>query len=697
MNLGIFSYLGATVAFAFFTILLSFSLRSLQGRMLFGVVTTSTVWAALAVKITTHEADGGAVITAYQAFEVLRYIAWYVFLLRLFDPAASQATAQAESFRKFVKLVLPVSVVFAGMVMVNDVFDLPDAIPSLQTIGIIGHIFLALFGLAIIEQLLRNTSSRHLWAIKYLFIGTGGIFAFDFYLYADALLFRGIDQSLWEARGIINLIAVPLLAISSARNKNWSLNIFVSRDIVLNTTAILGGGLYLLMMAAAGYYLREFGGTWGRFGQLVFFSLAIALLAAVLLSGQLRARIRVFLVKHFYRNKYDYRLEWLRLTGELSNNAPGEARFEAVIEALAQIVDAHGGSLWLRDDLANFSNTAVWRTTRLDTAEPGDSRLIRFLETSGFVINLTDLESHPDEYKGLVLPEWLASISRPWLIVPLFSLDSLLGFIVLANPLIVRSINWEDRDLLKAAAKQVSSHLTVLRTSDALAEAKQFEVFSRLSAYMVHDLKNIAAELELVARNAKKHISNPVFVEDAFDTVENAASDIKRLLEQLRNRRVQNEKKVTVDLGALIQTVVESKQASKPKPRLEKSCNTCFVAAEKNRLANVLAHLIDNAQQATADDGVVEVALVRDADMHVIQISDSGHGMDADFIRTRLFKPFDTTKGNAGMGIGMYESREFVRGLGGKLNVRSEPGKGTTISLQIPVSAESSDALSVDI
>ncbi len=696
MNLGIFSYLGATVAFAFFTILLLFSLRSLQGRMLFGVVTTSTVWAALAVKITIPEADDDAVITAYQAFEVLRYIAWYIFLLRLFDPAASQASAQAESFRKFVKLVLPVSVVFAGMVMVNDVFDLPDAIPSLQTLGIIGHIFLALFGLAIIEQLLRNTSSRHLWAIKYLFIGAGGIFAFDFYLYADALLFRGVDQSLWEARGIINLIAVPLLAISSARNKNWSLNIFVSRDIVLNTTAILGGGIYLLMMAAAGYYLREFGGTWGRFGQLVFFSLAIALLAAVLLSGQLRARIRVFLVKHFYRNKYDYRLEWLRLTGELSNNALGEARFETVIEALAQIVDAHSGSLWLRDDLANFSNTAVWLTTRLDTTEPGNSRLIRFLETSGFVINLTDLESHPDEYEDLVLPEWLTSIRRPWLIVPLFSLDSLLGFIVLANPLIVRSINWEDRDLLKAAAKQVSSHLTVLRTSDALAEAKQFEVFSRLSAYMVHDLKNIAAELELVARNAKKHISNPDFVEDAFDTVENAASDIKRLLVQLRNRRVQNEKKVNIDLGALIQVVVENKQAGKPQPRLVNSCDTCFVAAEKNRLANVLAHLIDNAQQATADDGVVEVALVHEADMHVIQIRDSGQGMDADFIRTRLFKPFDTTKGNAGMGIGMYESREFVRGLGGKLYVRSEPGKGTTISLQFPVSAESSDALLVN-
>jgi putative PEP-CTERM system histidine kinase len=690
INIGLYSYLGATIFYGFFALLLLFSLRSLQGRMLFGVVIASTIWAALAAKIATHEADSGALITVYQALEILRYIAWYIFLLRLFDLAISQA----DSYHKFVRLALPMSVGFASILLVNDVFDLADILPELQIMGLIGHVFLALFGLAIIEQLLRNTSARHLWVIKYLFIGAGGIFAFDFYLYADALLFRGIDQSLWEMRGIINLAAVPLLVISSARNKNWSLNIFVSRDIVLNTTAILGGGLYLLIMAAAGYYLREYGGTWGRIGQLVFFSLAVALLAGVIFSGQLRARIRVFLGKHFYRNKYDYRLEWLRLTGELSNNAQGEARFEAVIEALAQIVDARTGSLWLLDE-TKYRNVAVWHTTLLDSVETVDTRLIRYLEDTGYVINLTDIKIKPEEYAGLVLPEWLYGIQRPWLIVPLFSLGSLLGFIVLANPLIVRTINWEDRDLLKTAAKQVSSHLTVLKTSDALAEAKQFEVFSRLSAFMVHDLKNIAAELELVARNAKKHISNPAFIEDAFDTVDNAASDINRLLDQLRNRRARNEKKVIVDLSVLLREVVEIKKAHLPRPRLEKSCNACFVAVEKNQLANVVAHLIDNAQQATAEDGVIEVKVSREADMHVIQIRDNGHGMNADFIRNRLFKPFDTTKGNAGMGIGMYESREFVRSLGGEIYVSSETNVGTTVSLHLPAKEEYSEPVPV--
>ena len=676
MNLGLFSYLGAAVAYGFFTILLLFSWRgSLQGKLLIGVVFTSAVWAVVA---TTVAINNNALFSAYRTLEILRYAVWYVFLLKLFD----NAPTKDKGYHRFVRLVLPASVGFAVLLWIYEI----SASVVQSAFSITGHVLLALAGLAIIEQLFRNASLQHRWAIKYLFIGAGGIFAYDFYLYADALLFRVIDPHLWEARGIINLVSVPLLTIAAARNKDWSLNIFVSRDIVLNTTAILGGGLYLLVMAGAGYYFREYGGNWGHIGQIVFFSLAVLLLVAILFSVNLRARVRVFLGKHFYKNKYDYRVEWLRLTGELSENNQGEARFQAVIEALAHIVDARAGLLWLRDDQWTYRNVASWQLRLLDMTEPGDSSLISYLE-KGYIVNVTELDSCADEYEGLVLSAWIDSVYSPWLIIPLPGLDALIGFVVLANPLVARSINWEDRDLLITAAKQVSSHVTVLMTSDALAEAKQFEVFTRLSAFMVHDLKNIAAELELVARNAKKHMSNPAFVEDAFETVENASADIKRLLDQLRNRRVRSEKKTTFDVGVLLKAMVESKQERLPSPSLERFCAGCYVVAEKDRLSNVIAHLIENAQQATCDDGQVLVSLDREGETCVIEIRDSGHGMDADFIRNRLFKAFDTTKGNAGMGIGMYESRDFIRQLHGDIQVQSEPGEGTTVSLYIPASS----------
>ena len=165
----------------------------------------------------------------------------------------------------------------------------------------------------------------------------------------------------------------------------------------------------------------------------------------------------------------------------------------------------------------------------------------------------------------------------------------------------------------------------------------------------------------------------------------NAASDIKRLLEQLRNKRAQAEKKARFDLAQLVREVVDNKQGQLPRPNLDVSCENCSVVVEKSRLSNVLGHLIDNAQQATQDDGVIDVSISSSDSMYVIEIKDSGHGMDADFIRDRLFKPFDTTKGNAGMGIGMHESRDFIRSIGGDICVRSELEKGSIISLQLPV------------
>jgi putative PEP-CTERM system histidine kinase len=559
-----------------------------------------------------------------------------------------------------------------------------------------GHVFLAIIGLAISEQLYRNTAIRHRWSIKYLFIGVGGIFAYDFYIYVDAILFYGIDKELWEARGIVNMVAVPMLAISAKRNKNWALKIFISRDIVLTTTSIMAGALYLLVMAGAGYYLREYGGDWGRISQVVFFSLAVALLAVLLSSAQVRARIRVFLGKHFYQNKYDYRREWLQLTGKLNDKSQGKERFDAVIQVLASIVDARTGMLWLYDGHKQYINVAAWKTDWNNRVVPSDIALVQFLEETGYVINLMTLKSHADEYQGLVLPHWIENIEKPWLIVPLLGLESMLGFVILAKPLSIRSINWEDRDLLKIAAKQVASHLMVLTTSEALAEAKQFEVFNRLSAYMVHDLKNIAAELVLVSRNAEKHKDNAEFLNDAFATVDNAASGINRLLDQLRKKHIQNERTSIVELGNLAQKVVETKQGQSPKPCLNSLSESYYVVAEKERLVNVLAHLIDNAQQATEEKGSVTVTLASKASMHILEIRDTGHGMDADFIQNRLFKPFDTTKGNAGMGIGMYEGRELIRHLGGDIYVQSEPGKGATVSLHIPASPNHGTLASVN-
>ena len=88
----------------------------------------------------------------------------------------------------------------------------------------------------------------------------------------------------------------------------------------------------------------------------------------------------------------------------------------------------------------------------------------------------------------------------------------------------------------------------------------------------------------------------------------------------------------------------------------------------------------------------VGVRLGVDAGRAVVEITDSGVGMDADFISQRLFRPFDTTKGNAGMGVGVYQSREFVQSVGGDIDVTSAPGAGTTFRIRLPMASGDPDS-----
>jgi len=109
------------------------------------------------------------------------------------------------------------------------------------------------------------------------------------------------------------------------------------------------------------------------------------------------------------------------------------------------------------------------------------------------------------------------------------------------------------------------------------------------------------------------------------------------------------------------------------------------VAANAEEFTMVLAHLIRNAQDAAESDGQVRVTLQRSKDAVVVIIADDGQGMTPEFVRERLFRPFDSTKGSQGMGIGAYQAREFARKMGGDISVQSEIGEGTRVSMTIPV------------
>lgn len=699
-NISVIGYGVATLAFLLLTALLATAWRGKkEGAILLLCSFWSTIWAA---SVAYQVWNNSPISILFVTTELLRIMAWVGFLLFI-----TSRIRKKGAVNTVFKVIGPLSVITAGVVAVILLYAVFNngLVPRIISfdLRIILFLILTLFGLILLEQIYRNTSPNARWSIKFLCFGLGGIFVFDFYLYSDALLLKGIDVEIWGARGYVNAMVVPLIAIGVARNPDWSLDVFVSRTFVFHSATIMGAGAYLVVMAAGGYYINHIGGNWGGMLQFAFLFGAVILLFSLLSSGQLRARVRVFLSKHFFSYHYDYRDEWTRLTQTLSESWQDSDVNKTIVTAIANIVESPGGMLWLKTSFGDFEHVASCRMPDKVNFDLQDNRsLVKFLREMKWVINLDEIESKQESYAGLKLPAWLADLDEAWLITPLLANSSLigesgssnindnqpglglLGFVVLSRPLAAVSVNWEVRDLLLTSGRQCASYLALLKANEDLIDARQFEAFNRLSAYVVHDLKNVIAQLSLIVSNAERHRENPEFLDDVIITVKNATGKMGRMLEQLRkNRLVIDDASQVININKILAMVIKEHSENLPAPEYCSSIDQVFINANEDRFIAVMGHLIQNAQEATPDDGTVEMVLSDESEWVTIEIKDTGCGMDKEFLRNHLFRPFVTTKGNAGMGIGVYESREFVSSLGGHMDVISTPGEGTCFTIKL--------------
>jgi putative PEP-CTERM system histidine kinase len=543
---------------------------------------------------------------------------------------------------------------------------------------LLARLVLGMLGMLLVEQVFRLAPPAERWGIKFACIGIGSLFVFDFYLYSDALMFGRINDDISAARGIANALSAPLLAISVSRDPRWSGALAVSRSFMLHSATIVASALYLLAMAMSGYYLRYVGGGWGRLMQLVFLFGAAIVLAAVLFSGTLRARLKVWIAKHFFTEGFDYRQEWLSFTRVLSEDGPH--LYERAIQALAGLVESPAGLLWLRKD-DQWEATAKWNMPLPTETLPLDAPFCQFLEQRQWVIDVPDCAGKTERYGDLVLPPSLLKLENAWLLIPLTLHGKVTGFVVLAAPRAPIKLNWEVIDVLKIAGSQAASYLAHRASLDSLMVARQFESFNRMSTFIVHDLKNLACQFSLLLRNAETHRANPEFQADVLETLDHSVQKMQSLLQKLARGESQ-ERPEPVCLDAVL--VQATKCITLPCPTLAVDVSGLHVLAQGTRLQRVLGHLIQNAVDATPASGAVRVRLSSDDRHAVVEITDTGHGMTEEFIRDRLFRPFDSTK-SAGMGIGVFESREYVRELGGRIAVSSTPGQGTTFSVYLPI------------
>ena len=616
------------------------------------------------------------------ACDQLRYAAWIVFAARLLPlPWSSPRSPVRRGLLTALPLLLGAAGIGADLALG---FGADSAAAAMRVL-VASQLGWAVLGLFLVEQLFRTHDDSSRWSIKPLCLGLACLFVYDVYLFSQALMFGAFDIDTLGARGLVHAAAVPFLVVATRRRSGWLTRVKVSNAAAFYSASLLLVGAYLLLVAAAGYYVRYFGGSWGGALQIALLAVAVAALAALVLSGSLRARLRVFLGKHLLRYRYDYRVEWLRFTAMLSSTMAPEEIAGVVVRGLADMVESPAGALWFKAGEGDrLVSMAVWNMPRSSESEAADSPLCRFMRERDWIVDLDAVRSgHGPRDEAEAVPAWLHEVGGAWLVVPLRVSDEVDGFVVLAQARTPLALNWEMRDLLKTAARQAAGVLAQMRATEALLEARKFDAFNRMSAFVVHDLKNIVTQLSLMLKNAERHRANPEFQQDMLATVENSLEKMRQMMLQLR----EGERPSGVVSGVdLVQVLRRIKVAAGARGRniAVDIVDQVGTRGHEQRLERVIGHVVQNALDATPDSGRVWLRLSQSGGSAVLAVGDTGTGMSRDFIDRKLFRPFNSTK-SSGMGIGSYESFQYVKELGGSIDVTSEPGRGTLVTMSLPM------------
>jgi len=264
--------------------------------------------------------------------------------------------------------------------------------------------------------------------------------------------------------------------------------------------------------------------------------------------------------------------------------------------------------------------------------------------------------------------------------------NKLIGFIAVGKENPGTPYGQDDIDLLSAIASQSSAALMSARFAQELAVNKEIDAFNRMSSYVLHDLKNAAGNLSLILQNAPNHMDSQEFRSDMLETISQTLSRIDKVMSRLgavpSGEELSRESVRVVEIIDLL--------LSKLDPRLEKTTITTSVEpgltvrTNREMIERILENLIINAAEAAADeDGRISIQSGRDNGNVYISVEDNGGGMTEEFVRERLFKPFQTTKQH-GTGLGLWQVKSIADQMGIGVDVENRPASGVKFTIRIP-------------
>ena len=516
-------------------------------------------------------------------------------------------------------------------------------------------------------------------------------------LVVSAGVLQGRVSASWLA------LAAPLLftsgstaALALARRRLRDMSLPVGRPVVYySSVSITLAVAFLVVTFAVSRVLpalsNEFR-AWVVVGFLLFVAGGAVLLMARPATGR---AIRRFVDRNFYAYRYDYRREWGRVSAALSPAAAPEEVCRQLESLARDIFDADHIAIHFREDPAGafrLLHGPSGTPTTLEAMHP----LVRWFDRERWPVLFHDRGLDPDLAAGIEASKLLRTSIGAAVCAPLAIGEPVIALLWLAPKRGDEAWSDEDLEFLAAMSRQLASALWFSRQAERIAEARQLESLQRLSSFVLHDMKNHVSGLALVVDNARRHMGNPDFQRDAMAVVERTVRSLRELMSQVSGVSTPPAPQVApVALRELVSDALsESGLALDATPGLSVEVTVpegAVAVLDRRQLGRVLVNLLVNAREALANKGTIGVrafVVAGSEGTHeaVIEVSDNGRGMSEDFIRTKLFKPFSTTK-KGGLGVGLAQCRGIVEAHGGTIDARSRPGEGTVFTVRVPAGA----------
>jgi putative PEP-CTERM system histidine kinase len=403
-------------------------------------------------------------------------------------------------------------------------------------------------------------------------------------------------------------------------------------------------------------------------------------MAVLLLGTTLRHRARRWIRQNVFAGRYDYREFWMGAAQSVrSTDSP-----QVASAALAQLIEKALGSLdvsvWLR---ARHSDKFLLQAARGGIAASLTADAPKLLDALSSIhepISVSGL----DESAKNKWPKGFLDQTKAALLAPLISSGRVIGLLTVGADRSGRAFDREARAFLRVLALHSASEFHKAELLSTLVAAREAEAFHTFSTFLLHDLKNFASTLSLIAKNAVRHHANPDFQRDAFQSIVNTSEKIKNICNSLRtfSSSLAMNKEVH-DLNQIVKTVAETFNTGFSKQINLQLGDIPMVLVDREEMVRVLQNLILNAHEAS-NDGAIDFSTALENDTVVVEVRDHGRGIPRDFMENELFQPFHTTKVD-GLGIGLFQSKRILEAHNGTIEVDSVEGKGTVVRVILPI------------